>query len=159
MMTLKRVQAEDKEILWNVLQKYLYEMTNYYDDRMDENGNYPYRYFDAYFSDPKRTAYFICDETETVGFAFINPYSSIGREPDHTIAEFTIFPAFRGRHYAREAAEMILAEHPGKWEVKYSEKNAAAKKLWNDMTERYRRERIRLNDSETVLYWCTREMK
>ena len=54
MIRLVRVLEKDRDLLWNLNQKYLYEMTNYYDDPMDAGGNYSYGYFDAYFSDPKR---------------------------------------------------------------------------------------------------------
>ena len=30
------VQEKDRELLWNINQKYLYEMTKFYDDLMDE---------------------------------------------------------------------------------------------------------------------------
>jgi hypothetical protein len=40
MITLQAAQEKDRELLWNINQKYLYEMTNFYDDPMDENGNY-----------------------------------------------------------------------------------------------------------------------
>ena len=59
MIELVEVKSEHREILWNMLQKYLYEMTNYYDDEMDEMGNYHYRYFDDYFTEPERTALLI----------------------------------------------------------------------------------------------------
>ena len=49
MLSLKKVQNKDRDLLWNINQKYLYEMTNFYDDPMDENGNYHYGYFDEYF--------------------------------------------------------------------------------------------------------------
>ena len=38
MIRLQTVQAKDSELLWNINQKYLYEMTHFYDDPMDENG-------------------------------------------------------------------------------------------------------------------------
>ncbi len=37
MFTLKEVTENEKNILWNINQKYLYEMTQYYPDDMDEN--------------------------------------------------------------------------------------------------------------------------
>lgn len=43
-------------------------MTNYYPDDMDENGNYHYGYFDAYFTEPNRKAYLIYNEQCLVGF-------------------------------------------------------------------------------------------
>lgn len=154
MIKLVEVQSEDRELLWNVQQKYLYEMTNYYDDEMDEVGNYNYGYFDAYFSEPQRKALFILIDNRLAGFAMINPYSYVGETPDHVLAEFTIFPVFRKKHVATEAAEMIFGQNKGHWEVKYNENNVAAKKLWNKVSEKYGPRKIKLNQCETVLtFW------
>ena len=155
MIRLQTVQAKDRELLWNINQKYLYEMTNFYDDPMDENGNYHYGHFDEYFSDPKRTAYFIYNDDILIGFAMLCPYSYIGQTPDYTMAEFTVFPAYRRKHFALEAAKIILENHPGKWEIKYNEKNSGAKKLWNTLTEPYVVTMHHLNEEETVLSFKT----
>ncbi len=151
MIELRPVRQEDRDFSWNINQKYLYEMTNYYDDEMDADGNYHYGYFEAYFTDPKRKAFLLCREGRTVGFAMINPYSFFGQSPDHVMAEFTVFPAFRRRHVASEAAGAIFARYPGQWEIKYNEKNNAAKALWTKVTAKYRPGITRLNDAETVL--------
>ena len=151
MIRLQIVQAKDHDLLWNINQKYLYEMTNYYDDPMDENGNYHYGHFEEYFSDPKRSAYFIFNDDKLIGFTLLCPYSYIGQDPDYTMAEFTIFPAYRRNHFALEAAEMILAAHPGKWEIKYSEKNSAARDLWNKIAAPYSPETYDLKEEGTVL--------
>ena len=58
MIRLVPVRDEEKEMFRNINQKYLYEMTNFYPDVMDEEGNYHYGYFDEYFVDPKRRAFF-----------------------------------------------------------------------------------------------------
>lgn len=151
MLRLQTVQIKDRDLLWNINQKYLYEMTNFYDDPMDENGNYHYGHFDDYFSDPVRVAYFIYDDDVLVGFAMICPYSNIEQNPDYTMAEFTVFPAYRRKHIAIDAVEMILDKHPGKWEIKYNEKNSGAKKLWNTVVAPYGPEVHHLNAEETVL--------
>ena len=156
MLRLKKVQTEDRKLLWNINQKYLYEMTCFYDDPMDEEGNYHYGNFDDYFTDPRRTAYFLLDDSDLVGFAMLCPYSYIGKMPDYTMAEFTVFPAYRRRHLALEAAGLILDRHRGKWEIKYNEKNTAAKKLWHAVTEAYRPEKVMLNGEETVLVFTNR---
>ena len=154
-MELVKVKNEDRELLWNINQKYLYEMTNYYDNEMDALGNISYGYFDAYFTDKKRSAYFLYEEKDLVGFAFINPYSYFGGETDYVLAEFTVFPVFRRRHLALSAAEMIFGNFKGRWEIKYNEKNSAAKALWTKATEIYRPEKISLNSVETVLLFRT----
>lgn len=151
MIRLVTALNQDRELLWNIHQKYLYEMTNYYDDPMDEKGNYPYGYFDEYFSDPKRAAYLLYDDNILIGFAMLNPYSCIGRNPDHAMAEFTIFPSYRRKHLAFDAASALLKKHPGRWEIKYNEKNLAAKRLWNKVAASYSPEVVHLNGEETVL--------
>jgi hypothetical protein len=34
-------EPQQRELLWNLLHKFFYEMTNYYDDELDALGNYP----------------------------------------------------------------------------------------------------------------------
>ena len=157
MLRLQTVQKKDRDLLWNINQKYLYEMTNFYDDPMDDSGNYHYGHFDDYFSDPMRVSYFIFNDDVLVGFAMLCPYSNIYQKPDYTMAEFTIFPAYRRKHFALDAARMILDKHPGKWEIKYNEKNGGAKKLWNIIAAPYEPEVYHLNVEETVLSFKTAE--
>ena len=154
-MELAAVRPEDRELLWNLNQKYLYEMTNYYEDELDEKGNLHYGYFDAYFTDPKRRAFFLYEDKALVGFAMIHPYSNMGEEPDYVLAEFTVFPMYRRRHLAAKAAETIFGRFRGRWEVKYNKKNKAAKALWTRVTERYSPRMTRLNEEETVLSFFT----
>ena len=130
-------------------------MTIFYPDEMDEAGNLHYGHFEEYFTDPRRSAYFICNDDVLVGFAMLCPYSNLGRNPDYTMAEFTIFPSYRRRHFALEAAKQILETHPGQWEIKYNEKNLAGKRLWHMVTEPYEPEVCHLNDEETVLVFTS----
>ena len=156
MIELRKVREEDRELLWNVNQKYLYEMTRFYDDPMDEKGNYHYGHFDEYFTDPQRIAYFLYTGKALAGFAMLCPVSYLGREIDFAMAEFTVFPSFRGRHYALEAAGLILEKHRGSWEIKYSEQNAAAKRLWTRVTAPYSPGKVSLGEEGTVLVFSNR---
>lgn len=154
LLELTEVKPEDKTLLWNIHQKYLYEMTNFYDNEMDAQGNYHYGYFDAYFREPERKALFLFWEGHLAGFAMLNPYSYIGKSPDHVLAEFTVFPRYRRKHIASEAADLIFRQNKGSWEVKYNEANAPAKALWTKVTAKYCPQRIPLNPYETVLSFC-----
>ncbi|MBR4613524.1 MAG: hypothetical protein IKO40_12510 [Kiritimatiellae bacterium] len=53
MILLQPVQPTDRDLLWNINQKYLYEMTMFYPDEMDEAGNLHYGHFKEYFTDLK----------------------------------------------------------------------------------------------------------
>lgn len=151
MIRLQAVKEEDKELFWNINQKYLYEMTSYYPDEMDTQGNYHYGHFDDYFVEPERKAFFIFNDEKMIGFVMLNPYSAIGHTPDYTIAEFTIFPSYRRNHYAFDTAKLILSKYHGQWEIKYNEKNTGAKNLWTAVTALYDPDVYRLNEQETVL--------
>lgn len=151
MIELQTVKEEDKELFWNINQKYLYEMTSYYPDEMDKQGNYRYGYFDAYFTEPERKAFFIFNDEKMIGFVMMNPYSAIGHNPDYTIAEFTIFPSYRRKRYAFDTVKLIFSSYHGSWEIKYNEKNSGAKKLWITATAPYSPRVYKLNEEETVL--------
>lgn len=156
MTTLKPVRPEERELLWNINQKYLYEMTNFYDNEMDEQGNIQYGCFDEYFRDPKRKAFFIMHDEQLAGFVFLNPYSRAGGSPDYCMAEFTVFPVFRRKHIAAAAVREIFKRFPGKWEIKYNEKNLPAKALWTGVTAQYSPAVIHLNEMETVLQFTVK---
>ncbi len=151
MIKLIPVKKEEKELLWNINQKYLYEMTMFYPDVMDILGNYHYGHFDEYFIDPERKAFFIYSDDTMVGFVMIHPYSVINQHPDYTMAEFTIFPSYRRCHLALDTANLILSTYKGNWEIKYNEKNKGAKMLWHTVTAPYSPKVYHLNEEETVL--------
>ncbi len=156
MIELVDVKKEDRELFWNIHQKYLYEMTNYYDDVMDQKGNYQYGYFDLYFTEEQRKAYFIYVDKKLVGFVMINPYSYIDEHPDYVMAEFTVFPSYRQNHIATKVAEKIFNQYGGSWEVKYNERNIPAKCLWNKVCAKYCPQKTSLNSFETVLSFSTK---
>lgn len=155
MIRLHPVKREEKDRLFSLNQKYLYEMTLYYPDEMDEKGNLHYGHFEEYFIDPERKAFFLYEGEKMVGFAMIHPYSVLDRSPDFTLAEFTIFPSFRGRGYGEMAAKEIFSAFRGVWEVKFNEKNSKAKSLWTKVTKPYSPKVYHLNEVETVLEFET----
>ena len=157
MVTLREVREEDRQLLWNLNQKYLYEMTQYYHNEMDEEGNIICGYFERYFTDPERKAFLIESGGIVSGFAFIHPYSLIKGNPDHTMAEFTVFPAYRGKHIGEAAVREIFSMFPGRWEIKYHERNLPAKTFWNRMTEAYHPSHVSYSDQETVLVFNTEQ--
>ena len=151
MVTLKKVKIKDKSLLFNLNQDYLKEMTKFYPDEPDENGYYTYGYFDEYFVDKKRVAYFILNEKDIVGFCMLNPYSYFDDKIDYVLAEFTILPKYRGNHYAKETIELLFTIYHGKWEIKYNINNIIAKNLWTSATIKYKPIIKYLSPEEPVL--------
>lgn len=137
MVKLVDVKEKDKQKLWNVLQKYLYEITCYYDDKLDNDGNYRYRYFDNYFTEDNRFAKFVYVDDELAGFILVNDHSFNGDRIDYGIAEFTIFPKFRGGDVAETAFLELTKGRVGKWQLKYIKSNVRGMKFWQKVTARY----------------------
>lgn len=152
MVTIKKVDIKDKQKLYNLNQKYLYEMTNYYDNEFDELGNIDYGYFEGYFIETdKRVPFFIYNDSDLVGFIFINKYSFSGEYVDWVIAEATTFPQYRNKHFMSDATSLIFEEYKGQWEIKYNIKNEKAKNLWTNLTKKYSPIVINYSDEERVL--------
>lgn len=139
------------DLLWNLNQKYLYEMTYFYDNELDDSGNLHYGHFEEYFSDPQRQAFLIYKDSKLAGFAMINPYSNINGSPDYVMAEFTVFPVYRRQNIATRAAKLLFENCRGKWEIKYNEKNDKAKQFWTKITADYMPEKTKISKNETVL--------
>lgn len=151
MIRLEVVTKENEALLYNLMQKYLYEMSITHEKEMDENGNYPYKYLSFYFTEPERVAYFIYEDERRIGFALVNPYSFTEEKMDSCLAEFTIFPAFRKRGYAEEAFEALRKARPGSWQLKYSSDNPAGSAFWRKIGEKYGGRFEKLDDRETIL--------
>ena len=153
MIEAVEVNKAQETVLSNLMQKYLYEMTRYYDDPMDENGNYAYPYLPSYFTEDGRQAYFLYDGSVMVGFALINRHSFTGEPADNCIAEFTIFPAYRRGGRGADAIAALKRKRAGTWQLKYSTGNATATAFWQAIKNTYHGREQRLNDKERVIHF------
>ena len=54
-----------------------------------------------------------------------------------------------------QAVQRILDVYGGRWEIKYSERNTAASRLWNGIAKKYHPQSHDLGDDETVLTFST----
>lgn len=133
------VTDREKGVLWNLLQKYLFEMSGCYDSILGTDGNYPYPRFDAYFdgAHPERLAVLFYQGEELAGFAMVNSHSFTGEPVDHSLAEFGVFPKYRRRGVATAAFSQLVESHPGKWQLKYSPDNRPGLAFWNKATAPY----------------------
>jgi len=121
---LLAVDTAHKEQLRQMLSAYLEELSQYGD------ADLTYRFFDSYWSDSDRWPYFIEKGDETVGFILLNTWSPSQKGTDYAIAEFYIFPEFRGVGVGKSAFARLLNSRPGMWELSVMLRNKAAKAFW-----------------------------
>ena len=151
MFSMIFVKEREREQLWNLLQKYLCELSVYFDDEVDEKGNFPYEHFDEYFTDPTRRAYIIYDGDSVAGFVMLNKVSVFGEDIDHSVAEFFILPKFRHTGLATDIFLVLRKQFKGAWEIKYHVDNVPAVKFWTKVTSTLEPEVRDLNEKEKVL--------
>ncbi|MCD8144744.1 MAG: hypothetical protein LUD79_05330 [Oscillospiraceae bacterium] len=155
MLRAVEVRRSEESALFNLLQKYLYEMSTYYDNVMDESGNFPYKYLPYYFKaearEQGRQAFFFYDDLQRIGFALINTHSFTGEQVDNCIAEFTIFPAYRRQGNGMQALEALRTARHGSWQLKYSNVNRSGAAFWQKVKQNYHGTEQKLNETETAI--------
>lgn len=134
---LEKVKLEEKEILYNLLQFALYDGSQYIENELNENGKFEYHWFDNYFTDENRLAYFIkSEDNKILGFFMINENMKYYNE-GHSVAEFLILPNYRRNHIGKRVAFDIFNMLKGNWEVEPIENSDEAYYFWKKTIEDY----------------------
>ncbi len=130
------VPESDKPLLWDALQEYIVEMTQWA-NVVPVNGVYQYPWFDLYWTEPHRHPFWAYVDGERVGFALVL------REARTEMAEFYSFPRFRRTGTALDFARQVLKRFPGPWTLSEYRGNAGAVAFWHKVIADYSfRERV-----------------
>lgn len=154
-MEYELVQAdkESKNILYNMMQLYYHELSKYEDDsaifELNDDGIYPIRYFDLYWTERNRFPYLLKLNDKNIGFVLIREREDGFLE----IAEFFILNKYKGKGAGRFMANAVFNLHKGNWEIRTLVKNIPAQNFWrkiikeksaNEYEEKYIRDNTRL---------------
>lgn len=164
-VTLKPICYDEKEILRNLLEKYLYEFSQW--DLCDINalGLYGYEYLDNYWTEKNRWAYFILADGRLAGFALANDFAEHPkRKTDFSLAEFFVLHKYRRQGVGKRAFFQMLDRLPGRWQLLYHPKNTAAAQFWRNAVSEYTGGRFELfeglenkyNDGSPGSVYCFR---
>lgn len=135
---IERVKIEDKEILYRLLQYSLFEESLTDLNEMNDEAIYEYKWFDSYFQENNREAYFIKEETSNkiLGFVMVNQYMQKSNE-GHSIAEFMIIPKYRRLKIGKRVAIDLFNMYRGNWEVQPSFGSKSAFAFWKNVIDEY----------------------
>jgi predicted acetyltransferase len=118
----------DKAIVENLMQYYIYDFTEFNDDKVNGQGRFnDYPYFENYWTEEGRFPYLINVKGEYAGFVFVRYDAS---EEHFSMAEFFIMKKFRRSGLGKKIAHNVFQLHSGKWEVLQMEKNKPAQSFW-----------------------------
>ena len=135
---LERVKIEDKDILYRLLQYSLFEESLTDQNEMNNEAIFEYKWFDSYFQDNNREAYFVKEQetNKILGFAMVNQYMQKSKD-GHSIAEFMIVPKYRRLKIGKRVAIELFNMHKGNWEVKPSYGSVVALAFWKSVIDEY----------------------
>ncbi len=144
---LEKVKESRKETLFRLLQYSLFEESLSDQNDMDEEAVFAYPWFDAYFKEKERAAFFIKEDgtDRLLGFVMINNYVRKSRS-GRSIAEFMVLPKFRRKKIGKTAAFMCFNMYRGSWEVSPACGSRPAYLFWKSVIDEYTGENSRYED-------------
>lgn len=135
---LDSVLEDKKETLYRLLEYSLYEESLNDGNEMNDDAIFEYKYFDRYFTDDDRDAFFIREKetNKLLGFVMINTYMQ-KCDGGHSIAEFMVIPKYRRCKTGRKVAFECFNMYKGIWEVSPSCNSESAYLFWKKVIDEY----------------------
>ena len=114
---------------------------------MNDEAIFEYKYFDSYFTENDRDAFFVREQetNKLLGFVMINTYMQKCID-GHSIAEFMIIPKYRRNKSGKKAAFETFNLYKGNWEVSPSYGSDSAYNFWKKLIDEYTNDDNKLND-------------
>jgi predicted acetyltransferase len=135
---LMEVPETEKSVLRQMLELYAYDFSEFDGADVNEHGYYGYTYFDYYWTEETRNPFFIRVDGKLAGFALLNEYCYLIKEPGTmSIAEFFIMRKFRRQGIGKRVAIQVFDKFPGKWEVIQHGENEPSQVFWEHVIQEY----------------------
>ena len=135
---LDKVLEDKKNTLYRLLEYSLYEESLNDGNEMNDEAIFEYKYFDKYFTDNDRDAFFIREKNtnKLIGFVMINTYMQ-KCDSGHSIAEFLVIPKYRRCKIGKRVAFECFNMYKGIWEVSPFCNSESAYLFWKKVIDEY----------------------
>ncbi|MEM7099528.1 MAG: hypothetical protein AAF541_14785 [Pseudomonadota bacterium] len=122
-LTISRANKSEESLLTNLLNHYVYDMSEWFKFDPDPNGFFSY---DLPCLDSEiQHVYIARYKNSPAGLAIVNQ-----DEAHLDMKEFFILRRYRGGDTAQQFFELILQQHPGHWQVRVFAQNKPAVPFW-----------------------------
>ncbi len=133
---LQEVHPLERDALWRLKQLCIHDYSESDRFEIGPEGNFNYRWFDAYFREAERYPFFIRIGEQLSGFVMVR--ESNGEEDwDFQIAEFFILRRYRRMGIGRDAARQVLRMFPGVWGISFNDENTPAANFWRSVAGQF----------------------
>lgn len=130
-LEIQEVPIEQKSVIMNLLELYIYDFTEFSPYDVDSHGLYGYRCLDSYWTEEGRYPFIIYVDSKIAGFVLIRRnYVDDLNDYSNSIAEFFVMKKYRGQGVGKKVAFYMFNLFPGLWEVAEMKSNKPAQDFW-----------------------------
>lgn len=146
---VSRIPYEDKTILFNLIQLYRYDSSEYDGHALNKHGSYSYKYLDHQWTEDYQRPLIVKVDGEIAGFVLLildvpKAYTKLSSaEQTNVVSDFFIMRKFRRKGVGKQVAFTLFEQFPGVWEIKQTVANREAYLFWKHIVEAF------IDDGET----------
>ncbi|QYR23572.1 GNAT family N-acetyltransferase [Paenibacillus sp. sptzw28] len=138
------VPYEEKTVLYNLIQLYRYDSSEFDGHVLNSHGFYLYKYFDHQWTDEYRRPFIVKVDGEIAGFALVSldvptQYMKLSSaEKTNTIGDFFIMRKYKRKGVGKEVAFSLFKQFRGTWEIRQTYGNKDAYEFWKHVIAKYK---------------------
>jgi predicted acetyltransferase len=138
-VSLQRATPEDGDLLGNLLQLYIHDLSQFFPVELGADGRFGYKNLPIYWTEPQtRHAFLINCGSRVAGFILVTQGSPASDNPlDFDVAEFFVLRSYRRTRIGYQAAAALWDSLQGQWVVRVSNANQPGLLFWRPTVSRY----------------------
>ena len=130
---------EDSPVLRNLLQLYLYDVSDFRAREVNAEGLFEFGHLDLYGQEQSRRAFLGLAGGKPVSFVLVNELSVLSGADSgvRSIADLFVMRRYRRRGFGTRLALHVFRRMPGRWEVRQEAANEPAQSFWRRTVDAY----------------------
>lgn len=136
-LEIERVNVQQRDMLRNMINMYLHEMTAFEDIEVGEDGYLSYPNFSCYWVEPERHPFLIRVKGKIAGFVMVRDVESLKGGTLHTVADMFVLNMYRQLGIGEEIARMVFDKFPGQWQIAVQQQNKVGRAFFKTVIWRY----------------------
>ena len=123
--------TEQEPVLANLLELYAHDFSEFVDLKIGVDGCFGYEQLPLYWRESNRFPFLVRAKGDLAGFVLVQQGSQVsGASEIWDVAEFFILRGYRRRGVGLRAAHDVWRMFTGRWEVRVTDSNLAARAFW-----------------------------